>query len=74
MSLADEEIAQLLVVVDLPIVDDGDRMILVPHRLGATCHVNNGEPTVSQVHARSGIDKCPSAVRASMTECVHHAG
>jgi len=73
MSLPDKKFAQFLVIVDLPIVDDGNRMILIPHRLGATWHVNDGEPTVPQVYTSRGIDKCPIAVRTSMAEGVHHA-
>jgi hypothetical protein len=65
-----QRFAQLDVVVDLPVEDDGDRPILIENRLLAGLHVDDGEPA----HSERNIRSFPIArgVGAAMMQTLRH--
>jgi hypothetical protein len=59
------------VVINLAVVDDVERAVLVRHRLMSGCHVNDTQPTVAQAHALAY--KQAAVIRPAMYEHVAHA-
>src|SRR6516165_7013038 len=70
MARALQCFAQLDIVVDLTVEDDGDRPILIKNRLLAGLHVDDGEPSHSQRNIRS-FPIAPG-VRAAMMQALRH--
>src|SRR5215467_11597966 len=60
-------------IVDLPVKNDADLSILVPHRLTSRCDVNDCQPSMPEKHMRSLVDKKIFAVRPTMGKCRGHA-
>ena len=50
------QVAELGVVVDLAVVDDDHRAVLVGHRLRAAGHVLDGQPPVAEVDAVAAVE------------------
>src|SRR5262249_39030325 len=61
---------QLAEVVDLAVGDDDHGALLVPDGLGATAHIDDGEPPHSQAHSLVEIDAV--VVGPPMPEAVGH--
>src|SRR5437879_6327380 len=67
--------AEVVVVVDLAVVSDRERTVLVRHRLPRTIRqVDDGEAAVAQSDALIGRDPRGRAVGAAVRHGVAHAG
>src|SRR5271169_737025 len=62
---------QRLEIVDLAVVDDANRMVLIIDRLIAPSQIDDGEPAVPEPDPRRIVETI--AVRATMAENVSHA-
>ena len=62
---------QRLEIVDLAVVDDADRTVLVVDRLVASSQIDDGEPAVTEPDPRRIVETV--AIRATMAENVSHA-
>ena len=70
MAAAHELRRELPIVVDLAVVDDGDRAVLVVDRLLAAGDVDDGEPPHREADA--GLEVKAVAIGPAMGDCVVH--
>src|SRR5439155_11734365 len=68
---SDQPEAQLLMVVDLAVADDGHRSVLGGDRLMATSHIDDGQP--GHPHGHLGRDVEPLVVGTAMMQSRDHS-
>src|SRR5437667_10902741 len=66
--------SQLDVVVDLPVENDPNLAILVPHRLLAARDIKDSEPAVTEKHMLSLVNVMAFAIRTAVGERGGHSG
>jgi hypothetical protein len=72
MTPARQDLTQLGMIVDFPVVDHRDRVILVPHRLPTPGYVQHRKPTVTQMHSAGAVNRKAIAIGTAMRHCRRH--
>ena len=68
MAVGDQLMAEVDVVVDLPVVDDRDRAVFVPHRLATSGQIQDREAPVPQMHSSLGVDEEAFPIRSTVAQ------
>src|SRR5262245_44338866 len=63
---------ELGLIVDLPVKNDTDLSVFIPHRLTSRCDVNDSQPSMAEKDMRSLVDEKTFAVRPTMCKCGGH--
>src|SRR5262245_28004969 len=64
---------ELGLIVDLPVKNDADLSVFVPHRLMSRCDVTDRQPSIAEKDMRGLVDEKTFAVRPAMPKRGGHA-
>jgi hypothetical protein len=67
-----QQLSEIEMIVDLPVEDHADGVLLVPHRLRATLDIDDGKTAMAEENAGVFVNVIAISVGATVSERISH--